>query len=286
MISSRSSHSEENKTMESNNCLKADCPNWGTLVIDANVVRYVLRGTIQIVADTYVDCIWPQRLPNVKASFKNNLEIIKKCSSDNKLQTSQLVLNELDAHHISGSSCPLNRSRSVYSLTTLQELVQVIHGCFCDSIITTQQESIELQNILRSHDIHLKDHDTSLILAACKATQQEAPTIIVSSDSDFIKPCEILSQLGSIDINGALYHTDKLMLRIYPDFMTKFHQCCSCSSPVYRPLFNAWFYPLLKLASYGSHRRAQQRVGEMMNSFLTAHEAMQDSLENKGSSSI
>ena len=274
-------YSEENKTMESNSCLKADCPNWGTLVIDANVVHYVLRGTIQTVADTYVNCTWPQRFPHVKASFANNLELIKKCSSDNKLQTSELVINEMDAHRISGSACPLDRSQSVYTQHELQELVLLIQNCFYTPVITINQEILELQSLLRRYGADLKDRDTSLIVAACKITRQGVPTTIVTADNHFIEPWEILSQLKSIQLQGVLYSTEELMLRTYSAFMTQSHDCCNCSSDIYRPLFNAWFTRVFNLASYGTHRRSQQLVGEMTNTFITAYEVMQVSLANK-----
>lgn len=277
---------EQNKTIESNNCLKADCPNWGTLVIDANVVHYVLRGTIHMVAATYVNRTWPQRLPNVKASFKSNLELIKRCSSSSngKLQASEPVLNELDADRISESACPLDRSRSVYTQHELQELVLLIQNCFCTPVITINQEILELQSLLRSYGVHLKDRDTSLIVAACKITQQGVPTIIVTADPHFIEPWEILSQLKSIQLQGVLYSTEELMLRTYSAFMTQSHDCCNCSSDIYRPLFNAWFTRVFNLVSYGTRRRSQQLVGEMTNTFSTAYEVMQASLTNKWTS--
>ena len=227
-------------------CTNADCPNWGKLVVDANVVRYMLAGTIDVVGQRYVDKSWSQKLQYVKADLKTNLEIIRRCSCDNQLYISEPVLSEeLNVANLKDSAHPPDLSRSVYSTTDVTTLRQVVLGCVSASTSITDSETTELRNFLKNHGSVLADRDASLMLVACKLSQSGIPTIIVSEDPDFVKPWQVLAELGNFSLQGITYRTDKLMLRSYADFITLSHDCCTCPSDKYSALLNAWLLSIM-----------------------------------------
>lgn len=227
-------------------CTNADCPNWGKLVVDANVVRYVLGGTIDMVGQRCVDKSWSQKLQYVKADLKTNLEIIRRCSCDNQLYISDPVLSEeLNVANLKDGAHPPDLSQSVYSTRDVTTLRQVVLGCVCVPTSTTDSEITELRSLLKNHGSDLADRDASLILVASKLSQCGIPVIIISEDPDFTEPWQILAELGNFSLRGITYRTDKLMLRSYADFITLSHECCTCSSDKYSALLNAWLLSII-----------------------------------------
>lgn len=229
-----------------NSCTNTECPNWGKLVVDANVVRYLLGGTIDMVGRGYVDKSWSQKLPYVKADLKTNLEILKRCSCDNELYISDPVLSEeLDVANLKDGAHPPDLSQSVYSTQDVTTLRQVVLGCICVPTSTTDSEIAEFRSLLKNHGSDLADRDASLILVASKLSQYGIPTIIISQDPDFAGPWQILAELGNFSLGGITYRTDKLMLRSYADFITRAHECCTYSSEKYSALLNAWLLSII-----------------------------------------
>lgn len=260
-------------------CDKMDCPNQGKLVIDANVIRYVLGGTIDIVDQAHKDKSWVQKLPEVQSSLTSNLYLIKRCNHDGHLYISDPVWSEeLDVDRLRESAHPVNHSDSVYSKNEVKTLREVINGCIDIRLDTTGLEITEFRQLLRSHGSELYDHDASLMLVACKLSQFGSQAILITDDPDFFEPWRILVQLNSFSLRGVTYNTDRLTIRSYADFVTLAHDCCSCSSDKYRALFNAWFLPIIKrrITTMRQGRRTDlfRRVADAMN-------VMQVSLECK-----
>lgn len=227
-------------------CTDKDCVNWGKLVIDANVVRYVLGGTVDIAGQRGVEKLWSQRFPRVLTDFKTNLELVARCSCDGLLYTSEPVLSEeLNVASLRDSAHPPDLSRSVYSTREITPLRQVMLNCVCVPTDTPVSEIRVLQGLLKDHGSDLADRDVSLLLVACKLSQGEIPVIIISDDPDFSKPWQILAELKTIPLQGIAYRTEKLVLRSYADFMTLSHECCNCASEKYSALLNAWLLPII-----------------------------------------
>lgn len=228
------------------NCSKKDCPNRGKLVVDANVIRYILGGTIDIVGQVYKEKSWTERLPEVQTFLTFHLDLIKRCSEDGHLYVSEPVWSEeLNVDRLSESAHPPNLSNSVYSKDEVRTLRGVINGCI-DVRGDIADENEEFRRLLRSHGCELYDWDASLMLLACKLAQNESRSILISDDPDFFEPWHILANLDSFSLQGNTYKSDNLVLRTYADFITLAHDCCSCTSDRYRALFNAWLYPLIE----------------------------------------
>lgn len=261
-------------------CTNADCPNWGKLVVDANVVRYVLGGTIQMIGERHGDKSWAQKLPHVQSELRSNLDLIKKCSCDGQLYISAQVLSdELDVGSLRGSAHPADRSQSVYSKNEVGILQQIVFDCIHVPVETSNSEIVELQQLLRSHGLRLDNRDTSLMLVACKLSQNGSRSVIITDDPDFYGPWIVLVQLGGFPVQGTNYRTDNLMLRGYTDFVTLAHDCCSCMSDKYMALWNAWLFPHIerKIKSLNQSGRTNlyRRISKAIH-------AMEVSINNKG----
>jgi hypothetical protein len=260
-------------------CDKMDCPNRGKLVIDANVIRYVLGGTIDIVGQTHVGKSWTQKLPEVQTSLTFCLDLIKRCSDDGRLYVSDLVWSqELDINRLGESAHPVNRSDSVYTKGQLGMLREIIHSHVDVRIDVTQAEITEFCQLMVSHGCRLDDYDASLMLVACKLAQTESRSILISDDPDFLEPWHMLVKLNNFSLQGNTYKSDKLVLRSYADFVTLAHDCCSCSSDRYRALFNAWLFPLVERKIT---KMRQSGRNNLFRRVLSATNAMEISLQCK-----
>lgn len=108
-------------------CINKECVNWGKLVIDANVIRYVLGGTVDIAGQRDFEKRWLERFPGVLTDFKANLELVARCSCDGLLHISDPVLSEeLNIASLRNSAHPPDLSRGVYSTREITPLRQVI----------------------------------------------------------------------------------------------------------------------------------------------------------------
>jgi len=76
------------------NCSNFECPNWGTLVVDANVSIYALSASLAIVEEVKMNQDWAARLPEVEKTFEECIEKMKGCSFNGQLCCSEKVLNE------------------------------------------------------------------------------------------------------------------------------------------------------------------------------------------------
>lgn len=262
-----------------NICNNADCPNWGKLVVDANVVRYVLGGTIDMVGRRYVDKSWAQKLPHVQGDLKSNLDLIKKCSCDGHLYVSDQVLSdELDVGSLRDSAHPADRSQSVYSRNYVRTLQQVVFDCVHVPIEPSNSEIMELQQLLKNHGLHFDDCDASLMLVACKLSQSGSRSVIITDDPDFYEPWSVLVQLEGFTVRGTNYRTDNLMLRGYADFVTLAHDCCSCTSDKYIALWNAWLLPIIDRRITSMNQEGRTHLNRHI---ARAINAMQVSVGNK-----
>jgi len=260
-------------------CSKMACPNRGKLVVDANVIRYILGGTIDIVGQVHAEKSWAERLPEVQTLLTSHLGLIKRCSNDGHLYVSDPVWSqELGVDSLRESAHPVKHSRGVYNKSEVGTLHEIIHGHVDVRMDVTQAEITEFRLLMVSHGCRLDDRDASLMLVACKLAQTESSSILISDDPDFSEPWQMLARLNSFHLQGNTYKSDKLVLCSYAGFVTRAHDCCSCSSDGYRALFNAWLYPLVE------RQVTKMRQGgrnALFRRFSSAMEAMEVSLQHK-----
>jgi len=260
------------------NCTNSECPNRGTLVVDANVAIYALLASLAIVEEVNMNNDWPTRLPEVEKTFGECFEKMKRCSLNEQLCCSEKVLNEeLDINGLSKGTRPPGRSRSVYNARERSGLRQILSSHFSGAIIATDSEVRELQSLLSSRSAYTLDYDVSLLVAALKVSQTGIPTLIVSQDSGFETPVQILTEMGSCTLQKVSYNTTQLIWRTYLGFITKAHDCCSLSTNQYEKLYNAWLFSVPdRIASAG-----QQLVHFLKGQFIRTQPVMQKSIEYK-----
>ncbi len=164
------------------NCTDSECPNWGTLVIDANVAIYTLSASLAIVEEVNMNNDWPTRLPEVEKTFEECLEKTKRCSLNGQLCCSEKVLNEeLDINGLGKGTRPPGKSRSVYSARERGGLRQILSSHFSGAIIATDSEVRELRTLLSTRSVYTLDYDASILVAALKVSQTGIPTLHLSS---------------------------------------------------------------------------------------------------------
>jgi len=265
--------------MDNNTCSKTYCPNWGILVIDANVVIYILAASIAIVGEKSVNPTWPLRIPEALKVFKGNLQKVKRCSCNGQLYFSEPVLREeLDAGSLRRGASPAGQSCSIYNIGELEAFHQVVCNCFNSPIIILGNEITELRSILSSQGVHLDDNDASLFLAACKVSQPGMPTLIISQDGHFEEPVGILAKMRNFSIQGMHYPTTHITWRTYLSYITTAHDCCLYLSEIYERLYNAWCYTIPKRVAGAKKQQLAMRLQEQ---FIFSLPVMQKSVEYK-----
>lgn len=260
------------------NCNNSECPNWGTLVVDANVVIYALSASLAIVQEDTKNQDWPARLPQVQAVFGECLGRIRKCSFNGQLCFSEKVLNEeLDIKGLSKGTRPPGKSRSVYDAREMSKLHQILRDHWGSVEIATDSEIRELRSQLSGRRAFTLDCDVSILVAALKASQAGVPTLIVSQDSNFEMPVQIMTDMGSCTLQEVSYTTAQLIWRTFLGFITKAHDCCSVSTNQYEKLYNAWCFSVPeRIASEG-----QQLAYILKEQFVRTQPVMQKSIEYK-----
>jgi hypothetical protein len=251
-------------------CTKTECLNRGNLVIDANVIRYVLGGTIDLISETKAKNTWLEKLPDVQTCLGDHLDLIKKCSQDGHLYVSEMVwFEELNINKLRDSAHPKTLSNSVYDNKEIEILHRFIQSYVNIKSDISLAEINEFRKLISANGCQLNDHDSSLMLVAYKLAQTGINSILVSDDPDFTKPWEMLANLANFSLQNNNYRTDMLLLYTYATFITRFHDCCSCPSDKYRALFNAWFYPLVNRQitkmGQGGKENVMKRIEEAMN---------------------
>lgn len=265
--------------MDSNTCSKRDCPNWGTLIIDANIVIYVLAASIAVVRENSAHPTWPLRLPEVLTVFEENLQKMKRCSHNGKLYISEPILNEeLNTEDLKLGACPTGQSQSVYNTSELENIHQVVCNCFHTPIITMSTEITELRHILSSQSTHLDDNDSSLLLAAYKVGQSGIPTLVISQDGQFEDPVLTLAGMRNCTIQGKSYETHHTIWRTYLGFILTAHDCCLYSSGIFEKLYNSWCFTIPKRIA---RAKRQQLATRLQEQFIFTLPVMQKSIEYK-----
>lgn len=264
--------------MDNSTCSKTDCPNWGILVIDANVVIYMLSASIAIVGEKSVNPTWVLRLPEALKVFEENLQKMKRCSCNSRLYFSEPILSEeLDTESLKLGAHPTGQSRSVYNTSELGAFHQVICNCFNTPITFLSNEVTELRSILSNQGVCLDDNDASLLLAACKVSQSGIPTLIISQDGHFEEPVKILAEMHSCPIQGMHYNTAQITWRTYLGYILTAHDCCLYPSEIYERLYNAWCFTIPKRIASAK----QQLAERLRRQFILTLPVMQKSVEYK-----
>lgn len=265
--------------MEIEPCTTVGCSNWGTLVIDANIVIYTLAASVEVVKESEPDNDWRKRLPSIETVFGQCLEKIGKCSHNGKLHCSEYVFREeLDVEGLSIGTRPAGKSNSIYDKGQLTGLRKVLRSEFDNPIITNKDEIEGLISIIKEKGIDMLDRDVSLLVAACKVGTSGIPTIIISQDNHFEDSIQILANMRSCSIQGKCYETSNIIWRTYLGYITEAHDRCCISSAVYTKLYNAWCFSIPERISGGKQRLAQR----LKEQFIITLPIMEKSIEYKG----
>jgi len=259
-------------------CKERDCPNWGLVLLDANVVRYALRAAVESLKElNAAGNTWDQLAPRIIDDFSNNVGILSRCSHDGNLRTSEIIQSiELNVAHLKESARPFDNSDPVLDNSTIRELSRLAMAYFSEAPFVDPKENIQMRALLSQNGVTMLDRDASLLIAGLKLDNGTVPIIIVSSDGLLVDAGYKMRELPTVSLNGHEYATQNLCMRTYAAFVTEVHGCCKCQSDVYSYLFNAWYFFSLERAQ---GRPLRPNVKRMYRQSL---DAMQKSLRDKG----
>ena len=225
-------------------CPNPDCPNRGILTLDANTLFFLIEGTIRYVQDQYSDLTTnASRVPRILEEFDGYLGIIKGCCSlDGTLYISDRVFNEVsldDRREIDRKGLIELKK---YNNAQRGQILQVLQDHFPQPTVVSEQEIQSLRALFPNPEIRPHDRDASLMVVACDLATGGQPTIVLTSDPDFIAPIRWLMQQGVVTLGtGHTFPTDRILSRTYFHFLLRLHDCCSLASDRYNPLVEAYF---------------------------------------------
>lgn len=223
----------------SGRCPKPDCPNRGILTLDANTLFFLIEGTIRYVQDQYPDLATKaSRLPRILEELDSYLKTIEGCCSlDGALHISDLVFYEEVLDVDSKKLIELKKYNSVQR----EQILRVLREHFPQPRIVSRQEIQSLCGLFPNPEICPHDRDASLIVVACDLAASGQPTIVLTSDPDFIAPIRWLMQQGVVTLGeGCVFSTDQIMDRRYFHFVRCLHDCCNLPTARYEALGNTY----------------------------------------------
>ncbi len=250
-------------------CPNPDCPNRGILTLDANSIFYLVEGAIGYAQALYPDLTNVGRLPHILEELNSYLETIKSCCSlDGTLHISDQVFDEVsldDRREIVRKGLIQLKK---YNEAERRQMLQVLRNHFPQPRVVSEQEIRAMRGLFPNPEICPHDRDASLIVVACDLAASGQPTIVLTSDPDFIAPIRWLMQQGVVTLSGGhTFPTDRILNRRYFHFLLRLHDCCNLTSDKYKPLaevyFNAQVQRLPGLRRNDVGRRVTNELQEM-----------------------
>ncbi len=257
------------KMSPSGRCPKPDCPNRGMLTVDANFIFYLVEGAIRYAQTSYPDLTNADRLPHILEELDGYLGIIKRCCSlDGTLYISDLVFDEVS----------LNNRREIdrkglvelkkYSNAERRQIFQALRNHFPQPRIVSEQKIQALRGLFPNPEICPHDRDASLMVVVCDLAACGQPTIVLTSDPDFVAPIRWLVRQGVATLGGGhTFPTSQIQNRHYFHFLLSLHDCCNLDTNKYNPLaevyFNAQIQRSEQLRSGSVFRRIMNELQEI-----------------------
>lgn len=220
-------------------CTNSGCPNRGILTLDANSLFFLIEGTIRYVQGQYPGLTTnASRLPRILEELDSYLRTIEGCCSlDGALHVSDLVFYEEVLEVDRKELIELKK----YNSAQRGQILQVLREHFPQPRVVSQQEIQSLCALFPNPEICPHDKDASLIVVACDLATSGQPTIVLTSDPDFIAPIRWLMQQGVVTLGTEhTFPTNQIMDRHYFHFVRCLHDCCNLPTARYEALGNTY----------------------------------------------
>jgi len=211
------------------------------IIVDTNYVIDLVEAVSKCI-NTTID--WRRQLNFFESSFQSYLDKSCKCSPLNRINTSNLILNnELDITRDNTSI----RRKSRFLRDVDRQYNRSISGPFYSRIWSIMSSKIEgiialdieidaLKGVLRT-SYRISDEDLSLIVSAVKKSNEVGDTCVVTGDVNLENALKDVCAMGSVDLPSGRVRTDRILpLNIYT-YLSLLHKCCELSNEEHSVLF-------------------------------------------------
>jgi len=213
------------------NCsIKANCPNNGFIVIDANFIIYLIEAICGIVEEKLEDASRDDKFNFFLDKLNSILESIKPCAIDGAFWTSDCVYN----HEMS----PLNRlstlRREAQRFETMcrqrNRNYQEVNRILMSHIREITMNINDLIMIKSLYSDNPNDEDTSLIAVSAMKSIQQYNSILLTDDGELCGRIERIVKRRILNLNGTDYSTQRIFPTNFLNFLERVHDCCNLDS--------------------------------------------------------
>lgn len=220
-----------------------------------------MRGTARLVKDRYSLPNRQARASQIATELCRNFELVKCCSTDGNVHTSEAVFSE----EISLAY----RGNTVYKAVPelegftwkgqLTEIQNALTSYLGPPLVTDQGQVDALQSFLVNHQLHPSDHDCTLILLACIKASDGNRTYLISNDYQVSCSVRFLAERGTLNLSGELLSLGLLNCLPYQRFfLTSHDKCCLCSGR-FMDLYHAYLLAEYERRGEGFRRPGPER---------------------------
>lgn len=213
-------------------CVDPSCENRAVLVLDANSVFFLMRGTARLVEDRYSLPNRQARASQIATELCRNFELVKCCSTDGNVYTSEAVFSEEIslAHPGNAVYKAVPELKGFTWKGQLTEIQIALTSYLWPPLVTDQGQVDALRSFLANHQLYPLDHDCTLILLACIKASDGNRTHLISNDYQVSRSVRFLAERGTVNLSEEVLSLGLLNCLPYQRFfLTSHDKCCLCS---------------------------------------------------------
>lgn len=211
------------------------------ILVDANYVISLVEAVSRCIDASLP---WRRQLDFVESSVQSYLDKSCTCSPLDRINTSNLVMNnELDVARNDSSI----RRKSLF----LQDIARQFHGAISGpffsrvrSVIGSRIEVVDVLgaeiDVLRgllSTNYRLSVEDLSLVVSAVKGSHEIGETCVITGDVALERALADIYSMENIDFPSGRFRTNRILpLNIYT-YLSLLHNCCELSNEEHSVLF-------------------------------------------------
>jgi hypothetical protein len=230
-----------------------------------------MRGTVRLVEDRYSLPNRQARASQIATELCRNFELVKCCSTDGNVYTSEAVFSEeISLAHPGNTVYKAVPELEGFTWKgQLTEIQNALASYLWPPLVTDQGQVDALQSFLVSHQLYPSDHDCTLILLACIKASDGNRTYLISNDYQVSCSVRFLAERGTLNLSDELLSLGLLNCLPYQRFfLTSHDKCCLCSGR-----FMDLYYAYL-LAEYERRGEGFRRPGAERRIAMNFSEAL------------
>lgn len=213
-------------------CVDPSCENRAVLVLDANSVFFLMRGTARLVEDRYSLLNRQARASQIATELCRNFELLRCCSTDGNVYTSEAVFSEEISLARPGNVVyeAVPEMQGFTRRGQLTEIQNALTSYLWPPLVTDQGQVDALKGFLVNHELYPLDRDCTLILLACIKASDGNRTCLISNDYQVSLSVRFLAERGTVKLAEDVLSLGLLNCLPYQRFfLTSHDKCCVCS---------------------------------------------------------